>query len=119
MNQIIDFDRKGNVVLFYLGTNGDQWGDDFNDRPYEHNAGTVYDEFVSGTKEVYFAYGDVVREPCDGVTNSSYSKEDMIKRKVPCIVVLKAEDAADTYWDDFASVLGHEKAIKYYFGDEA
>jgi len=31
--QVIDFDRKGNVVRFFLGKNGKQWGDVWNDAP--------------------------------------------------------------------------------------
>lgn len=41
--QIIDMEKKGNVVRFYLGENGKQWGDDWNDAPYDCNAGTVYE----------------------------------------------------------------------------
>ena len=42
-NEIIDFVRKGNVVRFYLGKNGEQWGDDWDDYPYEYNAEPPYD----------------------------------------------------------------------------
>lgn len=28
--QIIDMEKKGNVVRFYLGENGKQWGDELN-----------------------------------------------------------------------------------------
>lgn len=44
--KIIDFERKGNLVRFYLGDDDlEEWyGDDWNDTPYEHNAGQVYDE---------------------------------------------------------------------------
>lgn len=38
MGQIIDFKRKGNMVRFYIGKNGEQWGDDWNDAPYDCNA---------------------------------------------------------------------------------
>lgn len=31
--QVIDFDRKGNVIRFFLGKNGKQWGDVWNDAP--------------------------------------------------------------------------------------
>lgn len=38
--KIIDFERKGNLVRFYLGDDdlAEWWGDDWNDTPYEHNA---------------------------------------------------------------------------------
>lgn len=117
--QIIDWDRKGNVVRFYLGTNGAQWGDDWNDAPYEHNAGRVYAEFEKGRVDVSFAFGDIVREPCEGHTNSPWAKEDFVARRCPCLVVLPAAHTEGVYRDDFDQLLGNEHAVKFYFGDEA
>ena len=54
-----------------------------------------------------------VLEPADGHTNSPYCKEDMIKRKVPCIVVASAEEG---YWT-FEQACADEKSKKYCFGD--
>ena len=64
--KIIDFDKKGNVVRFYLGpTNkNDYWGDDWSDKPYEENAGSV----------------------------SNCSKEDLKNEKLPCVVVSTNDD---------------------------
>lgn len=120
MNQIIDFEKKGNVVRFYLGENGKQWGDDWDDAPYEHNAGNVYDEYVNKTKDVSFPFDYIVLEPCDGLDNSFYSKQDMIKRKVPCLVVIPDELYKDNYFmiEDFSRCVALDGAIKYYFGDE-
>lgn len=116
MNEIIDFELKGNQVRFYLGKNGKQWGDDWNDAPYEHNAGTVYDEFVVDKKVVSFGFDDFVAEPCDGHSNSQWTKKDMIERKVPCLVVIK--NAAEEFWFlDFDKAIARNDAIKYYFGD--
>jgi hypothetical protein len=65
--QIIDFKRKGNVVRFYLGdATVHYWGDDWNDRPYEHNAGQVYEEFIKGYKDIAFDFDDLVLEPANG-----------------------------------------------------
>lgn len=123
--KIIDFKKKGNVVRFYLGektpdwgwVNPDYikggktpdwlkpedgyWGDDWDDRPYEHNAGQVYEEFIKGYKDVAFDFDDFVLEPADGAwdRNSRWSKEDMIARKVPCIIAVPKEVHQDT-WDD-------------------
>jgi len=120
--KIIDFEKKGNVVRFFLGQDDleEWWGDDWDDRPYEHNAGTVYEEFVSGYKDIAFDFDDVVFEPCVGECNSPYTKEDMVKRKVPCICVLKKEHQ-DQHPDDYYSfkeIVGNINAIKYYFGDK-
>ena len=53
--KIIDFEPKGNAIRFYLGDDecNDYWGDDWNDRPYEHNAGIVYDRFIKSTADVF------------------------------------------------------------------
>ena len=119
--KIIDFKVKGNMVKFYLGASDieEWWGDDWDDRPYEHNAGTVYDKFVSGDRVMIFEWDDVVFEPSDGYCNSPYSKEDIINRKVPCICVLKKEDQDEheIYWS-FNQIIGNVNAVKYYFGDE-
>ena len=117
--EIIDFSKKGNVVRFYLGKNGKQCGDDWNDYPYEHNAGEVYDEFIEGYKDISFPFDDLVLEPCDGEINSAYCKNDMIKRKVPCIIVVPKEVYGDSWvWEDFKKYVGADGIHKYYFGDD-
>lgn len=120
--KIIDFDRKGNVVRFYLGADNlkDWYGDDWDDRPYECNAGTVYDEFISGYKDIAFPYNDLVLEPSDGTLNSPYCKDDMKNRDVPCIIVLPNYENSDDYgWDtSFAKWAASNRVKKYYFGDE-
>ena len=43
---ICDWQTKGNVVRLYCCDQDkydDAWGDDWSDRPYEHNAGSPYD----------------------------------------------------------------------------
>jgi len=99
--KIIDFDHYGNTFRLYLGADdcNDYWGDDWNDAPYEHNAGTVYREYIQGYVEFAFSSEYVVCEACDGYFNSSFSKEDMINRKVPCITISTKPE------------------IKIYFGD--
>ena len=120
VNQIIDFEKKGNLVRFYLGENGKQWGDDWDDAPYDCNAGTVYSEYVKEIKDVAFPFESIVLEPCDGVTNCQYSKQDMIKRKVPCLIVVPPEIASECAWRDcdFYYWATNDNVKKYYFGDE-
>ena len=115
--KVIDFDRKGNVVRLYLGVGTDYWGDDWDDVPYEHNAGTVYDKYVRGYVDVAFPFNMLVREPSDDWTvNSRWSKDDMKKRKVPCIVITDDNDS----WDDnFSTAMVDESSRKIYFGDTA
>ena len=120
--KIIDFKKKGNMVKFYLGQDDlEKWhGDDWNDTPYEHNAGTVYEEFVSGERVMVFGFDDVVFEPADGELNSPYCKDDMIARKVPCICVLRTEDFSENeyMYYGFKSIVGNDKVIRFYFGDK-
>ena len=117
--QIIDFKKKGNVVRFYLGdATAHYWGDDWNDRPYEHNAGQVYEEFIKGYKDIAFDFDDLVLEPCNGEWNSSWSKEDMQKRKIPCIIAVPKEVHQDSWDDAFDTWAGADGIKKYYFGDE-
>ena len=124
--KIIDTARKGNVVRFYLGEKTDDWGwtnkdykdsdgktpiwlkpsdgyygDDWNDTPYEHNAGSVYDEFVKGFKDVAFPFDSIVMEPSDGELNSPYCMDDFVARKSPKLLVISKE-AQDRLYDDGA-----------------
>lgn len=124
--KVIDFSKKGNVVRLYLGDDNctDYWGDDWDDAPYEHNAGTVYDEYVLGYVDIAFSFNTVVLEPkedwrYDG--NSPYSKKDMKKHNVPCIIIAPqwlVETFDDYYVETFSHWLGNKYAIKVYFDDD-
>lgn len=119
--KIIDFQKKGNVVRFYLGDDNlsDWHGDDWNDYPYEHNAGTVYDEYVSGHRDIAFPFDSFVIEPCEGVFNSDWCKDDMVARRVPCIIVVPKE-IAETSWyeNDFKHWASADGIQRFYFGDK-
>lgn len=117
--KIIDFEKKGNLVRFYLGDGDDYWGDDWGDRPYEHNAGSVYERYIKGYKEIVFPFGVLVLEPCDGECNSRYSKEDMKKRKVPCILVVPEERAAEKFYsENFREWVDGLDVKRIYFDDD-
>ena len=115
--KIIDFEKNGNVVRFFVGKdNLSEWyGDDWDDAPYEHNAGTVYDEFVSAYFDVAWDGDWLVLEPCNGTCNSRYCKDDMRGQRVPCIVV--AMPGEISYFDDFAMYVADLNAYKIYFGE--
>ena len=119
--KIIDFERRGNVVRLYIGNDDlvEWWGDDWNDRPYEHNAGRVYDQYVAGHVDIAFPFDSLVLEPCDGAFNSEYSKEDMQTRRVPCLIIVPKEVSGDSwYWETFDHWVGADGITKLYFGDE-
>lgn len=116
--KIIDFKKKGNVVRFYLGECEKWSGDDWNDAPYEHNAGMVYDEYILEYCDVAFPFDFAVMEPKDPEwqVNSRWCKDDMKERKVPCIIAAKNPDAF--HEDEFDYYLGDVKTLKFYFGDD-
>ena len=66
-----------------------------------------------------FPFDSLVIEPCEGVLNSDWSKDDMIDRKVTCIIVVPKELADESWYGyDFAHWLGVDGVQKYYFGDQ-
>jgi hypothetical protein len=125
MNQkdliIIDVEKKGNAVRFYLGSKDckDYWGDDWNDHPYEHNAGTVYERFVQDTLDMCFPFVCDVLEPCDGTLDSGYSREDMKKRRVPCLIIVPKDAKSEYSWKEteFRTWANSDQVVKIYFGD--
>jgi hypothetical protein len=123
--KIIDFEKNGNVVRFFYGRNDckNYHGDDWNDYPYESNAGHVYPEFVRGYVDVAFDMGHVVMEPQDDWHHdggSGYCKDDMKDRDVPCIIVVEqtAEPYKFVYPNSFSAYVGSDNVAKIYFGDD-
>ena len=106
--KIIDFERKGNLVRFYLGDDdlAEWWGDDWNDTPYEHNAERVYDEYIKGYCDMMFPFDDLVLEPCCGTCNSGWCKDDMVAQKVPCIIQVPAAVHSDSFDESFDHWVG-------------
>ena len=114
--KIIDFEKKGNVVRFFLGGDPEFTGDDWDDSPYYCNAGQVYNEYIKGYRDIAFPFGLAVLEPKDPEGRECiWCKDDMKARKVPCIVVAPEDD----WWHDgeFDYYLASDQAIKFYFGD--
>jgi len=120
--KVIDFEKKGNVIGLYLGKDDcfDYWFDDGDDAPYEHNAGTVYDEYIEGFIEFAFPLKVVVQEPADDYSyncNSPFSKEDFKNRKAPCLVIIKN---CEYFWNaSYSKYLGAEgeNVLKIYYED--
>ena len=118
--KIIDFAVKGNVVRFALGADDcdDYWGDDWDDRPYEHNAGPVYDEYVTGYAEFLFPFNYTILTPEDDWTyqnNSPFCKEDFKEGKAPCVVVSRNEDDWDVRYSKESL---NSNCRRFYFGDK-
>jgi hypothetical protein len=53
----------------------EQWGDDWNDAPYEHNAGIPYQDTPGQITKL--AWEANLDQPCDGHYNSPWSVEEI------------------------------------------
>lgn len=118
--KIIDFEKRGNVIRFYFGKDDceDYWGDDWNDCPYEHNAERVYSEYIEEYIDVAVDMDYHVMEPADDWrynNNTPFSKEDMKKRSVPCIIVVPNDDSYVS--EEFNRYAVSDNVDKIYFGD--
>ena len=102
--KIGDIKRNGNVVRFFLVADKctDYTGDDWDDRPYEHNAGPIYDEYVTGHIDIAFSLDYCLKEAADNYVNSPYRKNDFKKnRAVPLTLYKVDEDGHETEIMDF------------------
>ena len=81
-------------------------GEDWNDVPWECNAGRVYDEYIEGYTIISFSFEWNVYEP-----KRFFSKKELIDRIVPCII------ASKHHFNSFQEALRDTKAKMYYFGD--
>lgn len=118
---VIDWYALGNVVRFYLGEKGQNgyYGDDWDDAPYEHNAGTVYSEFVRGYIDMAWDVNTIVKEPCAGHYNSPYRKDDFKKRNIPVVAVHRVKgDEYNWMYDNFERCLAVADE-KVYLGEPA
>ena len=118
--KIIDFEKRGNVIRFYCGKDDcdDYWGDDWNDRPYEHNAERVYSEYIEEYIDVAVDIDYHVMEPADDWrynNNTPFSKQDMKKRSVPCIIVVPNDDSYVS--EEFNRYAVSDNVDKIYLGD--
>ncbi len=121
--KIIDFEVKGNVVRFALGADDcyNYWGDDWDDAPYEHNAGEVYSEYVQDYCTIMFPFNFTVLTPEDDYHYngcSPFCKEDFKKRKAPCVIAIELKDN-DYDWNIYYSKDAlRDDIIKFYFEDK-
>ena len=125
--RICDWETKGNVVRLYLCAAEDYddiWGDDWNDAPYEHNAGRVYDEYINGIVDLYFSWNvDILEAEDDWAyqSNSPYSKR-MFKDRLAPIFIVYWLDENEWSWDKcysrFIGADNSNKVLKFYMGDD-
>lgn len=101
-----------------------QWGDDWNDAPYEHNAGLPYEswsELIEDNEDIfkrkynhheikhkvlYFETNDWSEiQPNTNFTNSPYSVEDINKQAVAWIHTDKFTILAGTTYENFIDII--------------
>ena len=135
--EIIDWERRGEKIKFYLGRNGKQTGDNWDVVPWENNAGRVYDEYIEYAVLLTFEIWDkkwesllrehnIIRVYEGTIENiiylstskifiyepqKYYSKRDLVSRIVPCVILSKIR------FSSFQEALRDREAKRYYFGD--
>ena len=115
-------DENGPIYKPYefLKPSDTYYGDDWDDTPYECNAGRVYGEFIYGYIDVAVAFDAYVLQPRDDwhCDNSPYCKDDFVIGKAPCIVIIPPSESYQ-YWGEptYPEALGNKNALKIYFGD--
>jgi len=123
---ICDWRAKGNAVRLYCCDKdkyNDIWGDDWNDQPYEHNAGRVYDEYIDKVIDIYFDFDVVILEAENDWIysgNSPFSKQDFKEGKAPIFITYWPQE--NDYWDgsEYHLLIGgknNNRILKFYMGD--
>lgn len=98
-----------------------QWGDDWNDAPYEHNAGRPYtffykdkQEYPIKLKELYYEFPTKwVKLPCDDYINSPYSVEMINKGAIAWIIGDTFVIPAKTTYEDFIKIVEENEGKIY------
>ena len=70
----------------YFTNNDEQWGDDWDDAPYEHNAGTPYEEEGYEILKVGFYVSENYFEPCDYFNGNYFSVEKINSKFIPWLI---------------------------------
>lgn len=117
--KIIDFERKGNVVRFYLGKDNatDFGGEGWDKYPYDR-AGRVDEKHITGSADIAFPFDAMVLEPDCGEERCSCSKADMKAGIVPCIIVVPPNVANGSKRTQFSYWANGRGVLKFYFGDK-
>jgi hypothetical protein len=118
--KICDFYKKGNVIRLYLTNLDDDnySGDDWDDSPYEHNAGMV--SYYGYYPYIEFAFPlDIwITEPADDYHyrgNSPFCKDDFKARKAPCLII---GDLGEDWHDSYSEQMGNQNLLRIYFNDK-
>ena len=117
---LIDFERKSNQFrLFFGDKNESPYGDDWDDAPYQLNAGRVYDRFIKDTAVLSFYYDDIVMEPADDYYFPYITKETMLNKKVAAFIVLPVKyREPDIHWKcySYTDLINNCHATPFFLG---
>ena len=118
--KIIDFEKYGNVMRFYLGQDicTDYHGDDWDDQPYEHNAGIVYPSYRIAFAEIavpLIVQTHQASEDYHYHGNSPFCKNDFKTKLAPCLIIT---GILGKEYSELLGYKGKEKLLAIYFGDD-
>lgn len=126
--KIIDFEKHGSIVRFYLGEDdcSSFSGEGWSRESYELWSKRVDAKYIKGTRDVSFPFDSVVLEPCEDWQHpdgSRWSKDEMKARRVPCIVVLPpsvmAEEVDYAEWSEsFEEAVMRAGSVRFFMGDQ-
>lgn len=94
--RVLDAEVSEHCVRFYLGTEktyqeGKFHGNDWNDSPFDCNAGTIYPVYCKAILDIYFEWDTVVRD-APPVSGPIYWSKNDIKAKRYALVYVEKED---------------------------
>lgn len=72
-----------NTAWFTTASLSKQWGDDWDDKPYEHNAEEP--NIMEGEEYKTLKFSGCFRMPCDAHLNSPFSVQDINNKVIPWI----------------------------------
>ena len=99
---------------FFTANMDDTWGDDWNDAPYEHNAGDPYTGPEKPDNFKVAFYGGWWETPGDkAYCNSEYSVEDINKAQLTCLENPYCKIHAGTTYNDFVCLMHKYDSIVY------
>lgn len=113
----IDFGDHVFDLYFTTQDLQDQWGDDWNDAPYEHNAGEPYYP-RQGDHWIIYKLRLLIEDailPREAYTNSPYSVEDInLVKSIPWIRCNDVNVFAGTTYEEVIRLSNKHKWVRYY-----
>lgn len=107
---LIDACWQGNTLRVYFGSSVEEiTGDDFNDVPYEHNAGIVYSEYVKCVLDTMIPFGYTICDPASELgnyENSTLCRDDFKSGEIPLFWIT---DETESHKNDLIFRMGDKE----------